>query len=128
MSRAKIRKFLEEYAKHGALNLGQALQGVRYVYSHPDIDEQARRGGARHLALSLWLRSRRIGNDLFFAVIPPHWHHSPEELQVMTGISARRWFQYGYCAWRFDDSGAPKRELPPDVDRRWDPRCQRAEP
>jgi len=42
----------------------------------------------------------------------------------MTEISAALWFQYGYCAWRFDDNGKPKPDLPPDVDRRWDPRCE----
>jgi len=128
MNRAKIRRLAVEYTKHAALNLGQALQGVRYVYSHPDIDERAPRGGARHFALSVWLRARRIGNDLFFAAIPPQWHHTPDELEVMTRIPTSKWFQYGYCAWRFDDEGWPKRELPPDIDRRWDPRCQRTKP
>jgi len=113
----------EEYAKHLALNLGQALQGVRYLHSHPDIDTVAPRGSLRHARLSLVLRTKRIANDLFFAAIPPHWHHSRAELEQMRPVSAWRWFQYGYCAWRFDDSGARKTELPPDVDMRWDPRC-----
>jgi hypothetical protein len=34
-----------------------------------------------------------------------------------------RWFQYGYCAWRFTESGDSLDDLPLDVDRRWDPRC-----
>lgn len=119
-------RFLEEYAKHTALNLGQALQGLRYVYSHPDVDAQAPRGSLRHIVLSARLRSLRIVNDLLFAAIPPHWHHTPAELAQMTSVPAARWFQYGYCAWRFDESGAPKAELPPDIDKRWDPRCKKS--
>src|SRR5262249_32678184 len=82
----RATQFLEEYAKHTALNLGQALQGLRYLTSHPDVDERAPRGTIRHAAMSAALRSRRIANDLFFAVIPPHWHHTPEELAQMTGV------------------------------------------
>jgi len=125
--RARASAFLEAYAKHTALNLGQALQGIRYLHSHPDIDRVVPRGTLRHVALSLKLRARRVANDLFFAAIPPHWHHSREELAQLTGISARRWFSYGYCAWRFTDTGAAKDPLPADVDRRWDPRCDDGE-
>lgn len=121
----RATRFLEEYAKHTALNLGQALQGIRYAYSHPEIDASARRGTARHLALSLALRSKRVANDLFFAAIPPHWHHTPEELRGMQGTSLVRWFQYGYCAWRFTEKGELKADLQ-GVDRRWDPRCDDA--
>jgi len=35
--------FLEEYLKHFALDFGEALQGVRYFFSHPDIDAAAPR-------------------------------------------------------------------------------------
>ena len=113
---------IEEYAKHAALNFGQALQGIRYLHSHPDADRLASRGSLKHLKLSLGLRSRRVANDLFFAAIPPHWHHTPEELAGMCRVPMGRWFQYGYCAWRLDENGAPKADLR-GVDRRWDPRC-----
>jgi hypothetical protein len=96
------------------------------VHSHPDVDEVAPRGTLRHTALSVRLRSRRIVNDLFFAVIPPHWHHTRAELAQMTNISASKWFQYGYCAWRFTESGALNDNLSPSVDKRWDPRCKAA--
>src|SRR6185503_20818845 len=119
-----MRRFAEEYFKHAALNLGQALQGIRYFHSHPDADRQSEPGSVRHLLLSCGIRSKRVLNDLFFAAIPSHWHHTPSELAQMTDIPASLWFQYGYCAWRFDDSGKPKQPLPPDVDRRWDPRCK----
>ena len=73
-------RFLEEYLKHFALNLGQALQGVRYLFSHPDVDEIASRGSVGHAVRSAGLRSKRVFNDLFFALIPPHTHHSRDEL------------------------------------------------
>ena len=121
-ARESMRNFLEEYAKHASLNIGQALQGVRYLLSHPDQDTRARRGTMKHAAGSMRLRAKRIGGDLFFAVLPPHWHHTPEELRVMTRTPIARWFQYGYCAWRFTEAGEPKTDLT-GVDRRWDPRC-----
>ncbi len=114
--------FLEEYAKHSALNFGQAFQGVCYFFSHPDIDEFSPRGTLKHAGLSACLRLKRVVNDLFFALIPPHWHHTPEELSSMRRISILRWFQYGYCAWCFTESGDLKKDLE-NVDRRWDPRC-----
>jgi hypothetical protein len=118
-----MRRFLEDYGKHAALNAGQALQGVRYLLSHPDVDARAPRGTLAHARLSAQLRLRRIANDLFFAILPPQSHHTPEELSAMRSTSVWRWFQYGYCAWRFDDSGAEKGDLT-GVDRRWDPRCK----
>lgn len=120
-------RFLEEYLKHAALNLGQALQGLRWLASHPDIDRIAPRGSARHRLLSLRLRSGRVANDLFFAAVPPHWHHTRQELAAMTRVPVARWFQYGYCAWRFTETGAPRADLA-GVDQRWDPRCEAPAP
>lgn len=118
-----MRRFLEEYLKHTVLNLGQALQGLRYLHSHPDVDEVAPRGSPEHLARSVALRSRRVVNDLFYASIPPHWHHTREELAGMTAVPLARWFQYGYCAWRFNEDGSPRADAD-RADRRWDPRCK----
>jgi hypothetical protein len=117
--------FLEEYAKHAVLNFGQAMQGVRYFYSHPDCDEAAARGTSKHCLLSISLRTRRIVNDLFFAVLPPHWHHTPDELRVMRTIPIRKWFFYGYSAWQFTESGEMRSDLDGTEDRRWDPRCRK---
>ena len=122
-----VKRWLEEYAKHTALNLGQALQGIRYFHSHPDIDLVAPAGSLRHFALSAAIRSRRVANDLFFASVPPHWHHTPEELEAICKVPFARWFQYGYCAWRFTETGDPRTNLS-GVDRRWDPRCKSPEP
>ena len=118
-----MTRFLEDYGKHAVLNFGQAMQGVRYLFSHPDVDARARRGTVAHALLSVGLRSRRVANDLLFAVLPPQSHHSADELKVMRSTSFVRWFQYGYCAWRFDDEGRAKPDLT-GVDRRWDPRCK----
>lgn len=114
--------WLEEYLKHFALNFGQALQGVRYIFSHPNIDRYAPRGSVEHIFRSIGRRSRLIANDLLFALLPPHWHHTPEELASLRGASFVRWFQYGYCAWRFTEAGEIRSDLS-SVDRRWDPRC-----
>lgn len=118
-----LAAFVEEYLKHFALNLGQALQGLRYFCSHPDMDARARRGSLAHALLSARLRSTRVANDLAFAVLPPRWHHSRAELASMRPITVARWFQYGYCAWRFTPEGEPRHDLT-GVDRRWDPRCR----
>ena len=119
-------RFFEEYGKHAALNFGQALQGARYLFSHPDMDAAAPRGSMRHALRSARLRAPRAVGDLFFAIIPPHWHHTPDELKSMRTVSFARWFQYGYCAWRFNEDGSVKQDLV-NVDRRWDPRCKERE-
>ncbi|MGC3982597.1 MAG: hypothetical protein QM808_15215 [Steroidobacteraceae bacterium] len=120
---AAMLNWFEEYYKHFALNFGQALQGIRYFHSHPDIDLIAPRGSLQHLTRSMLLRSGRVLNDLFFAVIPPHWHHTSQELSAMRSITFRRWFQYGFCAWRFTENGEIRTDLA-KVDKRWDPRCK----
>ncbi len=118
-----MRRFFDVYAKHTALNLGQVLHGLRYFHSHPDIDKRARRGTLKHLALSMLLRARRVAVDVFFAVPPPHWHHTIEELRTFASQPIGRWFQFGYCAWRFTEDGALKADTR-GVDPRWDPRCR----
>lgn len=118
--------FLEEYAKHSALNFGQFLHSALNFSSHPDVDEVAPRGTARHLLFSASLRSRRLVNDLFFALIPPHWHHTPAELSALRGVPLRKWFFYGFAAWRFTESGEVRADLS-SADPRWDPRCKLAQ-
>ena len=116
-------EWIEEYAKHAALNLGQALQGLRYLLTHPKVDGSAKRGSFRHAWLSLELRSKLVVNDLFFAILPPRWHHTKEELAGMHAVSLKHWFQAGYAPYRFAETGEL---LPPDEicrEPRWDPRC-----
>ena len=119
----RLTQVLEEYAKHSALNFGQVLHGIEHLFSHPDMDEVAPRGTARHCILSLLLRCKRVANDLFFALIPPHWHHTADELQAMRPVSIKRWFFYGFAAWQFTEMGDIHDDLS-SVDRRWDPRCK----
>jgi len=123
----KLFVILEEYAKHSALNFGQVLHGVVHFGSHPDFDDVAVRGSLRHRVLSARLRATRLGNDLFFALIPPHWHHTPEDLDVMRSVPLGKWFFYGFAAWRFTESGDVKADLSA-ADRRWDPRCEERAP
>ena len=121
-----MSKWIEEYAKHAALNFGQASQGLRYLLTHPKADRIAKRGTIRHMLLSLKLRSKLVANDLFFAILPPHWHHTKEQLASLHAVSLKRWFQAGYGPYRFAETG----ELLPlhEVFRepRWDPRCDDA--
>jgi len=123
----RLVSLAEEYAKHSALNFGQVLHGIAHLGSHPDFDAVAPRGGLRHLGLSALLRSKRIANDLFFAVIPPHWHHTPDELRVMREVPIHKWFMYGYAAWQFTDTGERKADTSA-ADARWDPRCKQPPP
>ena len=113
---------LEEYAKHSALNLGQVAHGLRYFYSHPDMDRLAPRGSLGHFRRSLQLRVTRAGNDFFYALIPPHWHHSPEELRTMHRVSLKKWFSLGYAQWRYTETGETRTD-PENADPRWDARC-----
>jgi hypothetical protein len=122
-----MRRWVEVWAKHAALNFGQVCQGLRYLGSHPDIDEAAPRGTVRHAIRSLALRGRRVANDAFFTVTPPQWHHAPPELVGMASIPARRWFQFVFWAWRFTQDGELRGDVS-NVDRRWDPRCMKPEP
>ena len=85
-------QFIEEYAKHALLNLGQACQGLRYFYSHPDIDLVATRGSFAHFLRSITFRTKMIANDLVFALLPPHWHHTSAELQSMHAVPLQKWF------------------------------------
>jgi hypothetical protein len=117
-------RVLEEYWKHSVLNFAQALHGIRHLFSHPDFDAVAPRGSWRHARLSAGLRSKRLVNDFFFALIPPHWHHTREELAGMAKVPAIRWFQYGYSVWRFNEDGSFHDYGNALPDKRWDPRCK----
>lgn len=95
------KNWLDEYWKHTALNLGQAARDLRYFSSHPDADSFAPEGCIRHRLLSAGFRLRSFVNNLFYSVIPPHWHHTPQELAQMHPGSARRWFLHGYAPWTY---------------------------
>jgi len=116
--------WMEAYRKHAALNFGQAAQGVRFLLSHSDVDSIAPPGTVRHALHALPLRLKRVANDLFFALLPPQWHHSRAELEMLRPFPARFWFQAGYGPYRFSETGGM---LPQDEwvrEPRWDPRCK----
>ena len=115
---------LEDYLKHAALNLGQAMQGMRYLLTHPDIDRIAPPGTARHALHAVPLRLKRIVNDLFFAILPPRWHHSAEEMEIFRHWPVSHWFQCGYGPYRFSETGGRRTDLADLPERRWDPRCR----
>jgi len=119
----KIPVWAEEYGKHAALNFGQALHGLRHIASHPRIDRTARRGTVRHAWRSIGLRAKLVANDMLFAILPPRWHHSDEELQAIRTLPLTRWFLAGLAPYRLDEKGEL---LPAEQVRReprWDPRC-----
>lgn len=92
---------VEEYLKHTALNLGQVARDVRYFYYHPDVDQIATEGTLKHYSHSVVSRFKSLGNNLFYSIVPPHWHHSKRDLEAMRDASARAWFLHGYAPWRF---------------------------
>lgn len=118
-----FKKFATEYFRHSALNFGQAFQGIRYFYSHPKADSLAVRGTFKHFWCSFRLRIKLIANDLFFAIIPPQWHHSESELASLHQFSAQTWFEAGFKPWVFVDESLERRTLTGNEDKRWDPRC-----
>ncbi|MGZ3742467.1 MAG: hypothetical protein ACXWRE_01300 [Pseudobdellovibrionaceae bacterium] len=94
---------IEEYWKHTALNIGQATRDIRYFYYHPEADRIAAEGTIRHYAYSSFQRIRSFGNNIFFSIIPPHWHHTKQDLEYMTPASAKEWFLHGYAPWEYPD-------------------------
>ncbi|WP_413288283.1 hypothetical protein [Bdellovibrio sp. HCB337] len=97
------RSFTEEYLKHTALNLGQLARDFRYFYYHPDADKVAKEGSLRHYVYSSGRRVKSMGNNLFYSVIPPHWHHTAEDLMTMPAGSMKEWFLHGYAPWEYCD-------------------------
>lgn len=67
-----MNKYFDDYIKHAALNFGQAAQGIRYFYSHPDIDGVSKKGTVAHCLKSMLLRFTIVINDLFL-----HYYHQP---------------------------------------------------
>ena len=96
-------RFLLEYWKHTALNIGQVARDFRYFYYHPAADKIANDGSAKHYAWSAVFRAKSLGNNLFYSLIPPHWHHSRSELEAMHEGTSRQWFLHGYAPWSYPD-------------------------
>lgn len=113
-----------EYIRHSALNLGQVAQGVRYLVTHPDYDRIAPPGTIKHVLRAVPLRLKRIANDLLFAVLPPRWHHTRDELKIFRRGSVKTWYQAGFGPHRFTEAGDLLPEPAIVHEARWDPRCR----
>ncbi len=100
---SKKRSLRDEYWKHTALNLGQVARDLRYFYYHPEADKVAQEGSAKHYVASVGRRVRSLGNNIFYSVVPPHWHYTAEDLKSMTPVPAHKWFLHGYAPWQFPD-------------------------
>lgn len=105
------RSVIEEYWKHTALNLGQAVRDIRFIYYHPDADRLAKEGTLKHYAYSVFRRIKSFENNAFYSIIPPHWHHTAEDLVGMQPATAREWFLHGYAPWTYPD---PTKEKKPE--------------
>ncbi len=95
--------WLEQYFKHSALNLGQAARDLRYFYFHPNADKLNSKSRAFHYFYSFLLRTRSFGKNIFYSVIPPHFHHKREDLEYMLPASESEWFLHGYAPWAYPD-------------------------
>lgn len=97
------RSYLDEYWKHTALNIGQLVRDFRFFYHHPAASKVAREATIKYCIVSFGYRLRSMGYNTLYAILPPHWHHSAEDLQSMSPVGAYKWFLHGYAPWRFPD-------------------------
>ena len=88
--------YIEDYTKHSALNIGQVLRHVRYLFDLPD---HTRFEAAKK-------RAKWIVNDLMYAILPPDTHHTEEEIEELTGFTYAELIKMGY-----DPDYTPERPL-----------------
>jgi hypothetical protein len=98
MSETKLAGFWREYGQHSRLNLGQAARDARWMFDHPDADSPL--DAAR-------IRLPSLAKNLFYSRIPPHLHHSKEELAPFEHTNAKDLFMYGYAPWNHKDPTSP---------------------
>lgn len=82
--------FVGDYARHSALNAGQAARDLRYISSHPD---------AESLPESMAKRIKSFGINAFYTALPPQLHHSKKELAELREKTPSEWFHQGYKPW-----------------------------
>ena len=92
-------RHIKAFLNHAALNLGQAARDVRYFGDHPDADEVASKGTAKHVASSVVARIPSLTSNLYYAALPPSLHHKEESLEEMCDSSPMDWFMHGYNPW-----------------------------
>ena len=78
--------YIEDWAKHSTLNIGQVLRHVRYLFDLPDTP---RLQAAKQ-------RAKWIVNDLIYAALPPQTHHTPEQIEELTGLTYTELLKMGY--------------------------------
>lgn len=88
-----------DYARHSALNFGQAARDVRWLLEHPGADKVAPEGSLKHKASSLSLRLPSLASNVYYGVLPPLLHHTREELADSKDKSLRTMFREGYNPW-----------------------------
>jgi len=69
-----VESYIEDYAKHSTMNLGQVLRHLRYLTDLPDTPRLE----------ALKQRLRWIANDLYYTVTPGQWHHTQAELDELS--------------------------------------------
>lgn len=104
-----MNRFLEEYLKHAALNLGQAARDIRFFSYHPSVDRIAKEGSRRHRLRSVQKRTLSLASNLAFTVLPPHLHHSKAERKAMLVGSHLEWFLFGFKPWAYPQPKKKKR-------------------
>jgi hypothetical protein len=88
LEEASLAQKTEEYVKHTALNLGQAARAVVNLHKmHPDESDLPR---------SIRRSLLELANNLYYAIIPPHTHHTPDELKDLARLRVWEWFLCGY--------------------------------
>ena len=103
--------FLGDYARHSALNLGQATRDVRYLGEHPNADKVAPKGSVKHVVSSVIARAPSLTSNLYYSALPPQLHHTEEELSESRGKSLKQLFREGYNPWEQDKTAKVKTPL-----------------
>jgi hypothetical protein len=76
------------------------MRDLRYFFDHPNAEKVARPGTAKYAAASASSRVPSAFSNAWYTVIPPHLHHTEEELRDMTDrLQLRRFFMEGYDPW-----------------------------
>lgn len=82
----KEARWLRDYAKHSALNLGQVLRHLRYLTDLPDTPRVE----------AMRQRLRWIANDLYYTITPGQWHHTQAELDELSNFTYAELLRMGF--------------------------------
>jgi hypothetical protein len=81
-----VESYIEDYAKHSTMNLGQVLRHLRYLTDLPDTPR----------AEALKQRLRWLANDLYYTITPGQWHHTQAELDELSKYSYSDLLKMGF--------------------------------